>query len=59
MGLNIIRTDSVKDRTKKTIAELQMENEKLRARVEALEGQADASANQVLAVLLRGDELDG
>ena len=59
MGLNVIRRDSVKDRKKKTIEELQTENEKLWARLEALEGQADASANQVLAVLLGGGGLDG
>lgn len=54
MGVTIIRTDSVKDRRKKTVAELQAENEELRARVEALEGQTGSSgeATQVLDVLL-------
>lgn len=50
MGLNIIRTDSVKDRKKKTVAELQAENNELRARVEALEAQSGTA--QVLDVLL-------
>ena len=54
MSVNIIRTDSVKDRKKKTMAELQAENEKLRARVEALEEQTGSSGEiaQVLDVLL-------
>lgn len=57
MGLNIIRTDSVKDRRKKTVAELQAENEELRSRVEALEGQSGAA--QALDVLLGEVNEDG
>ena len=39
MGLTVIRRDSIKDRRQKTRAELQTENERLRAKVESLEGQ--------------------
>lgn len=55
MGVTIIRKDSVKEkRTEKTRAQLQAENEELRARVEALEGQTGPSgeAAQALDVLL-------
>jgi len=41
MGLLRIRQDSIKDRKKKTMAELQEENERLTAQVAALEEQVD------------------
>lgn len=42
MGLNRIRTDSVKDRRKqKSVAELQKENEQLTAQVQSLETQLE------------------
>lgn len=41
MGLQIIRRDSILDRRQKTRAELQAENEALKAKVQALEEQVD------------------
>ena len=41
MGLQIIRRDSIKTRTQKTRAELQAENDALKAKVQALEKQVD------------------
>lgn len=41
MGLQIIRRDSIKTRTQKTRAELQAENDALKAKVQALEEQVD------------------
>ena len=58
MGLHIIRQDSVKDRKKVTMEELQAENKRLLLRVKALEDQASAAqeSDQVLDVLLGGGE---
>lgn len=58
MGLHIIRQDSVKDRKKVTMEELQAENKRLLLRVKALEDQASAAqeSDRVLDVLLGGGE---
>jgi uncharacterized coiled-coil DUF342 family protein len=41
MGLTIIRKDSIKNRRQKTRAELQAENEALKAKMQSLEEEVD------------------
>lgn len=58
MGLNRIRTDSVKDRRKqKSTAELQRENEQLTAQVKSLEAQVEEQADALieLAAMIDGE----